>query len=82
MDKTNIKNPSPLRRITQYFYNKEVDKKNKKQKDAAMMKVDDFKQMDEQAKIMRNMRVGVYLDKMKKEYAKGSNTRKADIKGE
>ena len=80
MDKTNIKNPSPLRRITQYFYNKEVDKKKKKQKDAAMMKVDDFKQMDEQAKIMRNMRVGVYLDKMKKEYAKGSNTRKADIK--
>ena len=80
MDKTNIKNPSPLRRITQYFYNKEVDKKNKKRKDAAMMKVDDFKQMDEQAKIMRNMRVGVYLDKMKKEYAKGSNTRKVDIK--
>ena len=27
-----------------------------------------------------NMRVGVYLDKMKKQYAKGSNTRKADIK--
>ena len=80
MDETNIKNPSPLRRITQYFYNKEVDKKKKKQKDAAMMKVDDFKQMDEQAKIMRNMRVGVYLDKMKKEYAKGSNTRKVDIK--
>jgi hypothetical protein len=80
MDKTNIKNPSPLRRITQYFYNREVDKKNKKRKDAAMMKVDDFKQMDEQAKIMRNMRVGVYLDKMKKEYAKGSNTRKVDIK--
>ena len=80
MDKTNIKNPSPLRRITQYFYNREVDKKKKKQKDAAMMKVDDFKQMDEQAKIMRNMRVGVYLDRMKKEYAKGSNTRKADIK--
>tara|TARA_B100000287_G_scaffold419567_1_gene457948 strand:- start:1415 stop:1660 length:246 start_codon:yes stop_codon:yes gene_type:complete len=80
MDKTNIKNPSPLRRAAQYFYNKEVDKKNKKRKDAAMMKVDDFKQMDEQAKIMRNMRVGVYLDKMKKEYAKGSNTRKVDIK--
>ena len=80
MGKTNIKNPSPLRRAAQYFYNKEVDKKNKKRKDAAMMKVDDFKQMDEQAKIMRNMRVGVYLDKMKKEYAKGSNTRKVDIK--
>ena len=80
MDKTNIKNPSPLRRAAQYFYNKEVDKKNKKRKDAAMMKVDDFKQMDEQAKIMRNMRVGVYLDKIKKEYAKGSNTRKVDIK--
>ena len=44
------------------------------------MKVDNFKQMDEQAKIMRNMRVGVYLDRMKKKYAKGSNTRKADIK--
>ena len=80
MDKTDIKNLSPLRRAAQYFYNKEVDKKNKKRKDAAMMKVDDFKQMDEQAKIMRNMSVGVYLDKMKKEYAKGSNTRKVDIK--
>jgi len=78
MDKTNIKNPSPLRRITQYFYNKEVDKKKKKQKDATMMKVDDFKQMDEQAKIKRNMRVGVYLDKMKKVYTKGSGTRKVN----
>ena len=80
MDKTNIKNPSPLRRAAQYFYNKEVDKKNKKKKTAAMMKVDDFKEMDEKEKTLMNMRVGVYLDKMKKEYAKGSNTRKADIK--
>ena len=45
MDKTNIKNPSPLRRAAQYFYNKEVDKKNKKKKTAAMMKVDDFKEL-------------------------------------
>jgi len=66
-NKTNIKNPSPLRRAAQYFYNKEVDKKNKKKKNAAMMKVDDFKEMDKKEKDLMNMRVGVYLDKMKKD---------------
>ena len=44
------------------------------------MNSDDFKEMDEKEKTLMNMRVGVYLDKMKKQYAKGSNTRKADIK--
>ena len=65
-----IKNPSPLRRMSQYFYNKEVGKKNKKKKTDAMMKVDDFKEMDQKEKDLMNMRVGVYLDKMKKEPAK------------
>ena len=58
---------TPMRAFARYMENRRLAKDEEKEVNQLFAGVDDFAEMDSKEKTKLNMRVGVYLDKMKKQ---------------